>query len=187
MTSFLESLRHAVADPITRHAMLVHWPIVLSMLAVPFTGVLVVISGRRATAYRVILAAIVFIGAVIAWQAGEAGEAAEPIVEARLRTDEAREVLHEHEELGEKVAVLMAATAGLIAVSVVPRRGVRLAAGLAATAAAVGVAVLVIVVAHDGGRLVHWLDPGPGGGSGGRAANDATGSPRTTPGRPIED
>lgn len=164
MTSILDSLRHAFADPITRHAMLVHWPIVLSMLAVPFTAALVLVASRRATAYRVILATIVFGGGVIAWQAGEAGEDAEPIVDARLRTEDARQVLHDHEALGEKVAVLMAATAGLIALTLVPRRGVRLAAGIAASAAAVGVAALVVVVSHDGGRLVHWLDPGAGSG-----------------------
>jgi (2Fe-2S) ferredoxin len=110
----------------------------------------------------VVLCNVVFLSAVVAWQAGEAGEAAEPIVEARLRTDDARRILHDHEERGEKVAPLMAATAGLIAFSLIPRRGVRLAAGLAATAAALGTAAVVVMVAHDGGRLVHWFDSGPG-------------------------
>ena len=56
----------------------------------------------------------------------------------------------------------MAATATLVAFTLVPRRGVRLAAGLAATAATLGTAVMVVIVAHDGGRLVHWFDSGPG-------------------------
>ena len=166
MTDLLDSLRLTFSDPITRHAMLVHWPIVMSLLAIPFIAALPFIAGRRATAYRAILAITVFIGAVIAWQAGEAGEAAEPIVDARLRSDEARAVLHDHAERGELVALLMAGTAGLIACTIVPRKGVRLGGGLAATALAIGVGGLVIVVAHDGGRLVHWFDPGAGAGVG---------------------
>ena len=163
MTDLLDSLRLTFNDPVTRHAMLVHWPIVMSLLSIPFIAALLFIARRRATAYRVILAVTVFIGAVIAWQAGEAGEAAEPIVDARLPTEEARAVLHDHAERGERVALLMAATAGLVATTLVPRKGVRLGGGLAATALALGVGALVIVVAHDGGRLVHWLDPGSGG------------------------
>ena len=158
----LEGFRQTLADPITRHAMLVHLPIAVSLLAIPFVATLPLIAGRSATLYRVVLATVVFATAVLAWQAGEAGEDAAPIVEARLRTDDARRVLHDHEERGERVAPLMAATAGLVAFTLVPRRGVRLAAGLASTAAAIGVAAVVALTAHDGGRLVHWLDPGPG-------------------------
>lgn len=162
MNDLLEGLRQSLSDPVTRHAMLIHLPIAVAGLAIPFVAALPFIASRAAIAYRAILASIVFLTAVVAWQAGEAGEAAEPIVEARLRTDDARRILHDHEERGEKVAPLMAATAAMVAFTLIPRRGVRLAAGLAATAASLSTAMVVVIVAHDGGRLVHWFDSGPG-------------------------
>ncbi len=162
MTATLEGIGHTLADPVTRHAMLVHLPIAVSLLAIPFIAALPFIAGRRATAYRLILSVVVFLTAVIAWQAGEAGEAAEPIVEARLRTDDARSILRDHETWGERVAPLMAATAGFVACTLLPRRGIRLTLGLVSTGAALGVAAVVVAVAHDGGRLVHWFDGGPG-------------------------
>ncbi len=162
MTEFLEGLRQSLADPVTRHAMLVHFPIAVSLLAIPFAAALPFIAGRPATAYRIVLVNVLFLTAVVAWRASEAGEAAEPIVEARLRSEDARRLLHDHAERGELVPSLMAVTAGLVGCTLIPRRGVRLAAGLAATAGSLGTAAVVALAAHDGGRLVHWFDRGPG-------------------------
>ena len=93
MTDLLESLRQSFADPITRHAMLVHFPIALGLFAIPFVAALAFIPTRRATAYRLILAITLFGVGVVAWQASEAGESAETIVEARLPNQAAHESL----------------------------------------------------------------------------------------------
>ncbi|MCP4067079.1 MAG: hypothetical protein GY741_02225 [Phycisphaeraceae bacterium] len=155
MSDLLESLRQSFADPITRHAMLVHFPIAISILAVPFVLALCGIPGRRAIVYRLVLTAVLFGTAVVAWQAGEAGEAAEPIVEARLRTDMAREILSDHASRGEIVPILLALNAGLVAMTLVPRRGLRLGLGIAATLLVFANAGIIGVTAHEGGLLVH--------------------------------
>ena len=58
MSEFLESVRQSFADPITRHAMLVHFPIAISILAIPFVAALPFIAGRTARAYRILLAVV---------------------------------------------------------------------------------------------------------------------------------
>ena len=161
MQELLESLRQSFADPVTRHAMLVHFPIAVSILAIPFVAALPLVARRKATLYRVLLAAMLFLTAVIAWQATEAGEEGAKIVEARLATQQARDVLKRHEMRGEWVPLLMAGTSGLVGLTLVRRRGVPLASGLVATAAAVATGVVVVLVSHDGGRLVHHLDRPP--------------------------
>lgn len=155
MSELLESLRQSFADPVTRHAMLVHFPIAISVLAVPFVVVLCGIPGRPAITYRLVLAVVLFGTAVVAWQAGEAGEAAEPIVEARLRTDTAREVLADHASRGEIIPILLAANAGLVAMTLVPKRRFRLGLGIASTAFVFLNAGMIGLTAHEGGLLVH--------------------------------
>lgn len=155
MSELLESLRQSFADPVTRHAMLVHFPIAISVLAVPFVLVLCLIPGRPAVTYRLVLAIVIFATAVVAWQAGEAGEAAEPIVEARLRTDTARGILADHASRGEIIPILLAINAGLVAMTLVPKRRLRLGLGIAATALVFVNAGLIGITAHEGGLLVH--------------------------------
>ena len=155
MSDLLESLRQSFADPVTRHAMLVHFPIAISVLAVPFVLALCIVPGRRAIAYRLVLGVVLFGTAIVAWQAGEAGEAAETIVEARLRTDAAREVLSDHASRGEIIPILLAANAGLVGLTLVPKRGYRLGLGIAATLLVFMNAGIIGVTAHEGGLLVH--------------------------------
>ena len=161
LQELFESLRQSFADPVTRHAMLVHFPIAVSILAIPFVAALPFIARKKATLYRILLATMLFLTAVIAWQATEAGEEGAKIVEARLATPQARDVLKRHEIRGERIPLLMAATSGLVAFTLVRGRGVALTSGLAATAAAVATGVVVVLVSHDGGRLVHHLDRPP--------------------------
>ena len=99
--------------------------------------------------------------AVVAWQATEAGEDGATIVEARLTNDQARDVLARHEERGERVPLLLAASSVLVALSLVRARGIPMIAGLAATATIVATTAVIVVVSHDGGRLVHHLDRSP--------------------------
>ena len=60
MTELFENIRLSLADPQTRHAMLVHFPIAFSVLAIPFTLVLPFLYRRRALAYRLLLATAIF-------------------------------------------------------------------------------------------------------------------------------
>lgn len=158
MTDLLESLRQSFADPVTRHAMLVHFPIAVSLLAIPFVAILPFLGSRKATGYRVVLAVLLLAISVVAWQAGEAGEAALPVVEARLPTQNAREVLARHATVGERIPLLMAGTALLVGLTTIRIRWFRVGSGVLATTAAVATAGVVVIASHDGGRLVHHLD-----------------------------
>lgn len=155
MSEFLESMRHTFNDPVTRHAMLVHFPIVLSIVLVPFIVALPFLSPGKSKAYRIILAASVFATAVITWQAGEAGESAEPIVQARLKSEAATNVLTSHATWGERIPLFLAGTSILVGLTLVPLRSIRVAASLASIAAILGCVVAVAVVAHEGGQLVY--------------------------------
>ena len=168
MSEFLESIQQTFNDPVTRHAMLVHFPIVLSMVLVPFIFALPFLSPGKSRIYRIILAISVFTTAVITWQAGEAGEEAEPIVQARLKSDVATEVLTSHATWGERIPLFLAGTSILVGLTLVPLRSIRVAASLASIAAILGCVVAVAVVAHEGGQLVY--------------RHGAAGSPMSAPG-----
>lgn len=152
-------------DPHARHAMLVHFPIVLA-----FVGVVLLIvlgglkfraKGLKAGAIACFLAAS--IGAAAAASAGE--DAEERVEKSAAMTPAAKAVLAEHEELGENGWIWPLIPAGLVLLSMVPRRGLEIGAGALALAAALGVGVWVAKTAHAGGALVyvHGVGvPGPG-------------------------
>ncbi len=155
MNDLLESMRQSWVDPITRHAILVHTPIVIGLFAIPFVAALVFISGRKAVWYRVVLGTMLFLTAVIAWQATEAGEAASTIVETRLGSGAGIDVLESHATKGERIPLLLAATSLLVFATLAKPRGLKLCAGIAAAAAILGTAATTIVTAHEGGMLVY--------------------------------
>ena len=161
MADLLESLRQSLADPITRHAMLVHFPIAVSLLAVPFVLILPFLGSRNATTFRLGLAITLFVIAVVAWQASEAGEAALPVVEARLPGQNAREVLAAHAALGERIPLLMMGTSLLVGATLIRVRWIRMGTSLLAIGAAVTTSAVVVIASDDGGRLVHHLDRMP--------------------------
>ncbi|MDG2022785.1 MAG: hypothetical protein P8J59_12635 [Phycisphaerales bacterium] len=165
MTELLDNIRLSLADPQTRHAMLVHFPIAFSVLAIPFTFALPFLYRRRAIAYRVLLATTIFATGVIAWQSGEAGEAAEPLARANLG-ETGISLLEEHHDDGERVPLLLTAIAAMILVSAIPRPLIRSGAGILAFALTLATVVWTMHVADQGGRLVYWfgaVDPGPPG------------------------
>ncbi len=162
MTELLDNIRLSLADPQARHAMLVHFPIAFSVLAIPFTFALPLLYRRRAIAYRLLLATTIFATGVIAWQSGEAGEAAEPLARANLG-ETGIALLEEHHDDGERVPLLLTAIAAMILVSAIPRPLIRSGAGILAFALTLATVVWTMHVADQGGRLVYWfgaVDPG---------------------------
>jgi uncharacterized membrane protein len=151
-----ENIRLSLADPQTRHAILVHFPIAFSVLAIPFTLVLPFMHRRRALAYRLLLAAAIFATGVIAWQAGEAGEAAENMARTNLG-ETGISLLEDHHQDGERVPLLLTAIAAMVLVSVVPRPMVRSGAGILAFGLTLATVLWTAIVADQGGRLVYWF------------------------------
>lgn len=155
MTDLLESMRQTFLDPVTRHAILVHTPIVIGLLAIPFVAVLPCLGKRPAIAYRLLTATILFLAAVVAWQATEAGEEAVPIVESRIQGEDAKQTLQRHTELGERIPLLMAGTAILTGLTVMRPRPAKIAIGSLATLLALVTGLAISITAHEGGLLVY--------------------------------
>lgn len=148
-------------DPHSRHAMLVHLPIVMGVLGfLPLAAWLIL--GRRGRTLPAVALCAYLLASGGAALAARAGEAAEERVEATL-SPAAKGVLHDHEELGENGWVWPLIPAGLCAVAMfMTKPGVRTGAGLAGLAAGLGVGVWVGLTAHAGGKLVYVHGVGVG-------------------------
>jgi len=149
------------SDPHARHAMLVHFPIVLGLLGVvPLLGLAFYKFNCRSMACACILwFVLASIGAGLAAGAGEEAEhSAEEVMPPLTSVEEA--ALHEHEELGEGGWRWPLIPAVLAAFTLIPRRPVRIAAGIAAIVASLGVALWVANTAHHGGKLVYTYGVG---------------------------
>lgn len=144
-------------DPHSRHAMLVHWPIVL----VPVGAVLLVwflVGGckRRSVA---LAARLAFAGAMVgAGLAAGAGEEAYERVEASVPalTAEEDNALEAHEELGEGAWLWPAGCAVLCGLALLPKpKRTGLVFGLLALGGALVVSGRFAWTAHTGGVLVY--------------------------------
>jgi len=137
-------------DPL--HPALVHFPIVLGLLA-PLVAIALlwaIQTGRlpaRAWIAVVLLQALI-VGA--GWITAEAGEEEEERVERVVR----EEVIEEHEEAAEWFNWIAAGTAAIAAAGLLPGTLGTVARGLAVVGALVA-ALAVVRVGHSGGELVY--------------------------------
>ena len=149
----LSRLLEAWTDPSMRHAMLVHFPIVLSLIGLPFLLLGAILKRRQVPALWTALA----LYAALAAAAGAAklsGERAEESVEGSL--DETGEtLLEEHEERAEWVWVFALGVAALTGAGLAPVAALRRAAPWVAAAGGLFVAGWVADTADHGGRLVY--------------------------------
>ncbi len=149
----VRDLVDAVGNPAMRHAMLVHFPIVLSVAGIVF-AVLAAALGERSRALRWTALAVYAALAGSALTARYSGEAAEEEVEGSL-TEAGHEELEAHEGHGTNLWLWPAAVSVLLGVSFVPHKAVRLGGAWVAVAASVLTADVVAHTAHHGGRLVY--------------------------------
>jgi len=163
-------------DPHSRHAILVHFPIVLGALGlIPVLAFAVKkFDSRWASGVCVVWFLGAMVGLGLASGAGE--EAYERVESTRPPLSQAEEAaLEEHESLGEG-AWLWALPAVLLAgVTLVPKTPVRLGAGILLIAAAGMLGGFVAVTGHTGGKLVY--EYGLGVPLRGQAPAAATGTP----------
>lgn len=153
----LDELRAALADPATRHAMLVHLPVAMSSL-----GVVVALGAafwRRSRTPRVVALAWYAVMAIAAFVAMQSGQDAEATLPPHLSAA-AFERVDVHEQMGDWLYLIAAATAGLFVVALVRDRIVRFLATTLAVAMAVFCAGWTAVLAHHGGTLVYEFGVG---------------------------
>ena len=150
---FINEFQQNWAIPQIRHAMIVHWPVVLSVVSAIFVFALALTMGKSRT-LRVI-SLLICAGVIASGYMGlKSGENAEHA--ATIPSGAPHETLEDHEELAEKVPLLGTICAGLVAISFLPKPPVvRRVSVWLALIACVATAAWVANTAHFGGKLVY--------------------------------
>jgi uncharacterized membrane protein len=152
----IEQLLHTWQDPHSRHALLVHFPVALCALGV-LPLIALAMTGFKSYNLKIVCLAWFAIASLGAFLAGQAGQAARPDVQAATPplTAAQADLLHDHQELGEKGWMWPLIPGGLVAITFIDRRGTRNAAGALAIIASIGVGGVIGYTAHLGGQLVY--------------------------------
>jgi len=152
MTELWHGMMDAWQEPATRHAIIVHWPIVLSLVGLALTAVVAVRPSNHTARWS---AVIVFtLMAVVSRLAFTSGIGAEGAAGATI-TIAADEVLERHKSMGDDIQFFAAALAIALALTAFEKKWLRISAislGMIGAAVTVG---WVAVTAHHGGELVY--------------------------------
>jgi len=149
---FIRALEQTWAHPQMRHAMLVHWPIVLSIVSSLLAVAMAFNRGKNAQLRWITLLACVGL-AIAGYMTEQSGSRAEDA--ASIQSPEAQANLNEHEELGEKVPFLGAICTAVIALAFVRKPAIRVAATCLGVVACGGTSLWIANTAHYGGLLVY--------------------------------
>lgn len=139
------------------HPLIVHFPIVLSVI-LPISAVVALWAVRKGATPRKAWAVPVVVAIALtlsAWIALETGEDQEDRVERVV----ARAPLHEHEESAERFLVL-SGVLGLVVVGGLAGGPIGRAARLVSSVGAFGLIAAIVPVGHSGGLLVYRYDAG---------------------------
>lgn len=142
------------------HVLLIHFPIALLLVA-PLFIFLGAIVAARWQGFAVVAALLMILGTAGTWVAVSTGETARDVIEEA--SDEALEVLEDHEELGEVTRnVYTGLTAAYVIFvfltlvwSPISKAAIRIPLGLIFLVLSAGAALYLSGTAHLGGRLVH--------------------------------
>lgn len=155
--SLINEMMASLREPSTRHAALVHAPIVLSAVSALAVLALAATRGKNATLRWV--AAALLAGVVgAAFLATDSGEAAK----SRLREppQALRALVHEHEEAAEKVWIFAAVALAGVAATWASNRAVATTGLAVAALVSAGAAGWTAYVAHLGGTAVYTYGAG---------------------------
>ncbi len=146
------------SDPHARHAIIVHWPIVMCSIA-PLLVLLCIITRGKKKSLLLVAIGCCLIGSASAFMAEQSGEGAEMSLSARYAPISAAEgaAIHEHEELAENGWLWPMIPAACLLLCLIPfkppfARALLLTLALLSSA---GVTAWVALTAHAGGELVY--------------------------------
>ena len=156
--NLMQQFLDAWNNPPMRHAMLLHFPIVLSAIG-PIVTILAALFWSKSKVFR--WAALILFIALLGcgYITEESGENAHDAVEGSLSED-GEALLHEHEELGEKVWIFSGISLILVAGSFVPKARIGRSSAWLAVLGSMWVAGWVANTADHGGRLVYEFGAG---------------------------
>jgi uncharacterized membrane protein len=141
------------------HPLIIHFPVVLLMIAPLFILIGAALSPRRSKTFFISALILMVLGTSSTFVAIETGEAAGKLA---TRTPEINHVLEQHERLAERTrlsfSILTIVFAALLLLPRILKRENRLLSTVLPLAFLViyaGATVLLANTAHNGGRLVH--------------------------------
>jgi uncharacterized membrane protein len=158
---WLNDISQTLSDPSMKHAMIVHWPIVLAGVGVILVSLVVITGARNRTLQWLALATFAAL-AIAGFIAMNSGEHAEHDIQGSLSA-EASAVLEQHETLANWVWIFGVGLLVPSAMTFLRPRGAKLASGWIAAIASLFVMGWIANVAHFGGRLVYEFGVGAGG------------------------
>ena len=141
------------------HPLIIHFPIVLLMVAPLFVVIGAALAPNKAKSFLIAALILMVLGTASTYVAVETGEAAGKLAD---RTPEINQVLQHHEQLAERTrlsfTILTVVFAALLIVPMAMRRESRVfstALPLAFLVLYGGAMFFLVNTAHNGGRLVH--------------------------------
>lgn len=153
----LEDMLNAMNDPAMRHAAVVHLPLALSLIGIPFLVASAIATKSKAMRWSALLLYAVF--ACSAWLAMQTGEDARGHLTGNT-AGEAFELVDEHEEMGEWIWIFAFGITALIALSAASKPALRRGAAWTAVLGAAFTAGWAAVTAHHGGSAVYLYAAG---------------------------
>ena len=153
MFTIFQDITGALANPAQRHAMLVHFPIMLAILAMAAL-IMLAVSRGKSSRWRTASLVLLGLGIVFTSLASNAGEAAVEQLNMPL-TSQAGQLLETHEEAAESLWIFFTITAILVVPTYFKMMVIRYPAVALSVIAGLVLLLRISMVAHAGGSLVY--------------------------------
>ena len=151
--TWLTELNELLNNPNMRHAAIVHLPIALAVIGLVFAMINAILRGRNTTLHWTTF--FLFIALlVMGWIGKSSGADAEAALPGSLSAA-ARELIEDHEELGEWIWIAAAINAGLLVIAAVEKPAVKLISAVGGLIGGLVTMGIVANTAHFGGSAVY--------------------------------
>lgn len=147
-------MTESLQNPAKVHAMMVHFPVAISVIGLVLLFLLTMTGGRSA-GMRWACIVVYLIGAGLAFAGHISGESAADQLQTDNYTQAAQDTLNEHWDAGKKVWIPLAVTTVLVALTAINVTGLRVMMLVGAFLAAIASFAWVSYTAHLGGMLVY--------------------------------